>query len=305
MSRSADTLTIAAVERDIGLSKDTLRAWERRYGFPQPLRDGKGEREYPLDQVAKLRLLKQLVDAGHRPSRIAGLSIERLKRLAHNLTHSTPGPPPSADLVGLLALVTQQRIDELRRLLTAGLVRLGLAEWTQQVVAPLTVLVGEAWARGELQVHEEHSYTETVQSLLRQAIATVPLPADGGSPRVLLTTFPREPHGLGLLMAEAMFVLAGARCLSLGVQTPLADIVRGATAQRADIVALSFTGAMAARPMVDGLHELRAGLPVAIQIWAGGACPVLHGRRRLPARVLSRLAAIGSAVEQWRQSTAA
>jgi DNA-binding transcriptional regulator YiaG len=40
-------LPIAAVERDTGLSKDTLRVWERRYGFPQPARDGAGERLYP------------------------------------------------------------------------------------------------------------------------------------------------------------------------------------------------------------------------------------------------------------------
>ena len=40
------TLSIAAVERDTGLSKDTLRVWERRYGFPQPGRDGFGERAY-------------------------------------------------------------------------------------------------------------------------------------------------------------------------------------------------------------------------------------------------------------------
>ena len=35
---------IAAVERETGLSKDTLRVWERRYGFPRPLRDANGER---------------------------------------------------------------------------------------------------------------------------------------------------------------------------------------------------------------------------------------------------------------------
>jgi len=34
---------IAAVERDTGLSKDVLRMWERRYGFPVPNRDANGE----------------------------------------------------------------------------------------------------------------------------------------------------------------------------------------------------------------------------------------------------------------------
>jgi DNA-binding transcriptional MerR regulator len=39
--------SIAAVERDTGIGKDTLRVWERRYGFPQPGRDSFGERSYP------------------------------------------------------------------------------------------------------------------------------------------------------------------------------------------------------------------------------------------------------------------
>ena len=37
-------MNIAAVERDTGIGKDTLRVWERRYGFPQPQRDANGER---------------------------------------------------------------------------------------------------------------------------------------------------------------------------------------------------------------------------------------------------------------------
>ena len=35
-------LNISAVEREAGLSKDVLRMWERRYGFPKPLRDDNG-----------------------------------------------------------------------------------------------------------------------------------------------------------------------------------------------------------------------------------------------------------------------
>ena len=57
------TLSIAAVERDTGLSKDTLRVWERRYGFPVPERDGSAERAYPLEQVERLRVIKRLMAA--------------------------------------------------------------------------------------------------------------------------------------------------------------------------------------------------------------------------------------------------
>lgn len=71
------TYSIAAVERDTGLSKDTLRVWERRYGFPQPERDGAGDRVYPAGQVERLRTIRRLMDAGHRPGRIVGLEIGR------------------------------------------------------------------------------------------------------------------------------------------------------------------------------------------------------------------------------------
>jgi MerR family transcriptional regulator, light-induced transcriptional regulator len=65
-------LSIAAVTCETGLSAGTLRVWERRYGFPQPIRDGAGHRLYPREQVERLRQIKRLVDAGFRPGKIVG-----------------------------------------------------------------------------------------------------------------------------------------------------------------------------------------------------------------------------------------
>src|SRR6201998_1436698 len=73
---------IAAVERDTGLSKDTLRVWERRYRFPLPARDTSGERVYSRQDVEKLRELTRLLDQGHRPGKVIALAIEQLERLA-------------------------------------------------------------------------------------------------------------------------------------------------------------------------------------------------------------------------------
>ena len=65
---------ISAVERETGLTKDTLRVWERRYGFPHPVRDDNGDRAYTTQQITKLRLIKRLLDQGHRPGKIIGLA---------------------------------------------------------------------------------------------------------------------------------------------------------------------------------------------------------------------------------------
>jgi hypothetical protein len=41
------------------LSKDTLRIWERRYGFPLPCATPRVNAAYPLEQVEKVAVLKR------------------------------------------------------------------------------------------------------------------------------------------------------------------------------------------------------------------------------------------------------
>lgn len=290
--------SIAAVERDTGLSKDTLRVWERRYGFPRPHRDALGERVYSLAEVGKLRLIKRLLDQGYRPARIVALSVDELRRLAQAGGRDGAAASSEVGLDEALHLLRSHRIEGLRAHLTQALARLGLARFVQEVVAPLTARVGDAWARGECEVFEEHLYTECVQSVLRAAIAAVAV--RGMPPRVLLTTVPQETHGLGLLMAEAMFVVEGCECIPLGVGTPLPDIVAAVRAQAIDVVGLSFSACLPARAVVDSLTELRARLPRAVALWVGGSHAALR-RRTLPAvQVFQSLAAIAPAVAAWR-----
>jgi hypothetical protein len=63
-------LKISAVQRDTRLSTDTLRMWERRYSFPQPMREANSEPVHPVSRVEKLRSIKRLMDREHRPGRI-------------------------------------------------------------------------------------------------------------------------------------------------------------------------------------------------------------------------------------------
>lgn len=304
-SRMQITMSIGSVERETGLTKDTLRVWERRYGFPQPERDATGERAYTLEQVDKLRLLKRLLDRGHRPGKIIGYDIETLRRLADEtpaaIGEADDGVEQRQDLLHYIALCKAYRFDEMRRTLSQDLLRLGLYRFVVDVIAPLNTLVGTRWASGFFSVFEEHLYTESIQVLMRSAIASIPLPAYDAlpRPRVLLTTFPQEQHGLGLLMAEAIFALEGARCISLGIQTPITEIVKAAESQGADIVALSFAASMNGNQMAEGVRDLRARLPGDIEIWAGGACAALR-RRPPPELHVLELSQIRPALRDWR-----
>lgn len=321
---AAHHLSIADVERDTGLPKDTLRVWERRYGFPQPRRDAAGDRVYPLEQVQRLRHIRRLLDAGYRPGKVVALAPDALEALALQAPASFAargdsgarggmapvGQPVGAEaeaevLESYLALVARHEVQLLRQALGQDALRIGLARFIIDRVAPLTTAVGEAWMQGRFQVFEEHLYTECLSGVLRQAIASIPLQPGGGSPRVLLTTVPHEAHGLGLLMVEALLALEQCECLSLGTQTPLDDIVRAAEAHGADIVALSFTAALPGKAAVAALRSLRRQLPARTAIWVGGQCPALYQRPLPGVLATPLLQELGNQVARWRQDAQA
>jgi DNA-binding transcriptional MerR regulator len=120
---------ISAVERETGLSKDVLRMWERRYGFPKPARDDNGERQYTAAETDKLRAIKRLMDVGLRPGKIIALSLGELNAMADArapLRAYAPGGGADQDVVGM-----QRTHDaaELSQALARSLLRDGLPRY--------------------------------------------------------------------------------------------------------------------------------------------------------------------------------
>jgi methanogenic corrinoid protein MtbC1 len=274
-------LPIADVEQATGIARATLRIWERRYGFPRPGRDARGERSYPPEQVFKLRRVAELMAQGHRPGRLVRLEPAQLDALELPGTglQAARSATAAADDPVLEPLRNHDAVA-LRSLLEGQVRSAGLAGFICREMPRMNAVVGDAWSCGALQVYEEHLYTECVQQLLRTQIAQLP-PAAAGSPRVLLATFPEESHGLGLLMAQAMFMLEGWACTSLGVRVPVAQVVSACSAFRTDAVGLSFTASANPAHVLRGLEQLRAELPHSVPIWCGGSSPVIT-RRRIP-----------------------
>jgi DNA-binding transcriptional MerR regulator/methylmalonyl-CoA mutase cobalamin-binding subunit len=297
-----ELLNISAVERETGLSKDVLRIWERRYGFPRPGRDDNAERQYAADDVAKLRAIKRLMDTGLRPGKLIRQSLEDLNALAEKRSHPRRDAQAPAIEREVLSLLRSHDASGLQGALGGALLRQGVQRFVVETIAPLNRAVGEAWMRGELQIFEEHLYTELLQGVLRGALGA--FPRQSGVPRILLATVPGEPHALGLLMAETLFASEGAQCVSLGPQTPLDEIRRAVQAYKAHIVALSFSSAFPLRQAGDALALLRRQLPPAIALWAGGE--YLRRLRKTIAgvRFVLELTDALEALEEWRAQEA-
>jgi methanogenic corrinoid protein MtbC1 len=259
---------IGAVERETGILKETLRMWERRYGFPQPCRTAAGDRAYKTDDIAKLRLLKRLLDQGFRPGEIVAQTFDELLDIAQSL----PGGGQTATdgkLAPELALFKAGGIHEFRSWLLQESRQHEMPDFILGVIQPLCEAIGLGWQNGDIAVFEEHLLTEQIADVLRGAITN--LVPSAQPPRILLTTLPQERHSLGLLMLEGLLSAHGISCLSLGLETPIGEIVKCANAQLIDVVALSVSAYYPARKVRSDLRELRASLPGPTIIWAGGA----------------------------------
>jgi len=293
--------TISDVERDIGVAKETLRVWERRYGFPQPDRDFNDERTYPLEQVERLARIKRLIDHGHRPGKLMALSDAELAELGARVIPLAPTVLSDPELAACMALLRRHQGFALRACLSKALLRRGLRDFIVSLMVPLSAAVRHAWTSGTIATFEKRIFAETVQHVLRPAIlaATSPDNDRATRPRVLLTTVPQERSSVGLLMTEALLALAGAHCISLGPQTALADIVTAAEALRSDIVAMSFSSRMATRVIADSVAELRNRFDGRVAVWASGSGALL-ARRLIGESHFVALDDIGAAVARWQ-----
>jgi DNA-binding transcriptional MerR regulator/methylmalonyl-CoA mutase cobalamin-binding subunit len=286
------------VERETGLSKETLRVWERRYGFPSPARDENDERVYSEEEVQRLRVIRRLLDSGLRPGKIVGLPLCELTSVVAKIPELPPDVEPPDSTKRAMQLIVAHRAEELRDHLIRLLMQLGLRHFILEVVVPLNAWVGNAWLRGAIQIFEEHLYTNQVQSLLQHALGAMPMPSQ--APRVLLTTLPGEEHQLGMLMAHAFFAMDGAQCISLGTQTPVADILNAVHAHEIDVVGLSCTANPSRMPHAQ-LAALRKMLPTRVQLWVGGTAAALDQQLLQGIKRMTSLTDIPTALSLWRQ----
>lgn len=291
-------LPIQAVERETGVSKELLRMWERRYAFPAPERDEQGDRIYPPDQISKLRLLRRLIDNGFRPGKIIGLAIPELESLLRSRYSNTLESAPEIER-DLLATLKSGDMHQIRDYLSHQLIKMGLQSFVLEFLQYASPIVGDAWMRGEIEIHEEHIYTEQVQNLIRNAIGGLRPPT--AAPRVLLTTPPEENHTLGVLMVEALLRLDNVDAVCFGPLMPVREIVQAVQKNHIDIVALSFSASYPASKAIEFLEEVRFRLPMSVEIWAGGSS--LRGSRRSVegVEIFQDLESIRRAVQAWRR----
>jgi DNA-binding transcriptional MerR regulator len=191
----------------LGVLPVTLRAWERRYGLPNPQRGQQGYRLYSEYDLNTLRWVKMQVDLGLSISR----AVEHLADLkAQNRDPARQITPFQVELPQTLPLIAARLREALlsydepaaSEILSRGFALYSIDQVLVQVVQKVLVDLGEAWHAHELEIAREHFSTQFFLQHLMGMLATASMPYHPGV--IAAACAPGETHQIGMLIVVVM-----------------------------------------------------------------------------------------------------
>ncbi len=271
---------IEVVSRRTGLSKDLLRAWERRYGAVRPDRSSGGRRLYSDGDVERLLLLRRATGAGRQIRSVVHLEPEQLASLvredetARRASRTQPEPAvASAEahyVAAGLAAIENLDSSRLRTLLERAAAALGTEGFATGVAGPLLQEVGDGWHRGSLSPRHEHLASAALRGVLTRLAGVGEIAPD--APGIVVATPAGQSHEFGALLIAAVAASRGWRVTYLGSDLPASDIAETVAATGARAVALSLVYPAGDPNVADELRELRRSLPSETELLLGGRC---------------------------------
>lgn len=289
------------VVRRTGLNASLLRAWERRYTAVEPGRSDGGQRLYSDEDVQKLTLLRDLVDAGHNISQVAELDSGELRLLLRREGLSLPDDLPAADGRGgfgsgsngadrtervhpesgagahLDACMSAMHAMDPRALeasLNRAAMGLSPVDLVDEVLVPLLTRIGLLWSKGEVRPATEHVASAVVRRFLDWLLDT--LSPRTPAPLAVVGTPAGHRHEFGSLLAAVVAAVEGWDVLNVGPDLPASEIAAAARTKEASLVALSAIHPGDDPHLPGELRALRRELPGDIHVVVGGPAAARH-----------------------------
>lgn len=294
---------LKSVARETGVKPDTLRAWERRYGLPEPARTAGGHRVYSQQDI---EIVKWLLDRQQEGLRIKG-AVELWRSLEADGQEPLQPRPTSAVSFSLETI--GQTIADLRQGWVSACLAFDEREAEQiltqafALYPPETVglelllegvtQIGHGWYAGEASVQQEHFASELVVRRIEALLLAAPPPTRAG--RILTACPPEEEHTLGLLWLTYLLRRRGWDVLYLGVNVPIARLEEVTRTTRPSLGISAALRLSTAATMLEMARFLQQeGIPLAFGGRIFDRLPAL--RTRIPGHFL------GSGLEQAHRS---
>jgi DNA-binding transcriptional MerR regulator/methylmalonyl-CoA mutase cobalamin-binding subunit len=268
-------LSIGGIARLSGVAVETLRTWERRYGFPVPIRLASGHRRYSSDIVPKLRLVRRATDLGFRASFAVVAPLEELEaavREAEAGDEQTRESVVETEYSREVALWIEH-VDGLDArgfeiALRRAWSQYGARDFIVNLAVPFLEKVGERWFQEEISVAHEHFTSEHLSTFLANQWRPISNQAKNG--KAVVANLEGDHHHLAIHMASVFLALNNFEVIFLGPNTPLSDIIIAARETRVVTLVIGLAPTSDLLRSTHTLTNLRAAVPTSISIVVGG-----------------------------------
>ncbi len=275
-----------------GVPRNTLVAWERRYGVPEPERLANGYRLYSERDVETLMRLRDALSRGLSISE----AVEMVRSGAPARALATQPAMNEGSAFGVVrddlgeALLAFDRPRAER--IVDRILNVPYLAAIEEVYFPLLRRIGDLWEAGDASVAQEHFATAFVRDQLVSMLLRAGTRGAVG-PRVVCATFPGEQHELGLLALAVHLSLRGCRVTYLGADVPTRDLCRVLGQTPNDCVCVSVILETPPTPILEYARALVDSAPSSSRIVIGGAGLPEEPIRRMPKRV--------ELIRDWRE----
>lgn len=281
--------------KETGVKPDTLRAWERRYGLPQPERTAGGHRLYSQRDIDVVKWLTARQEEGLTIGRAAEL-WQRLEAKGEDplqmVSYQTHDQPVVTEMGDTLRDIREQWLAYCMQFDEAGAERVLVQAFAIYPVRMVCVEVlqkglsqiGELWFQNEATPHQEHFASALIMQRLDALTAAAPAPSRIG--RILLACPPGETHTISLIFLGLLLRYRGWEVKYLGGDVPKERFEATIDAVKPDLVVLAAQQLRTASSLFDLAQILqKKQVHLAFGGWIFNREPSL--RERVPGHFLS------------------
>jgi DNA-binding transcriptional MerR regulator len=251
--------SIKDLERLSGIKAHTLRVWEKRYGFVEPLRSRTNIRSYSDEDLKKILNISILNRKGIKISRIARMNQEEITEKILLMTHDTTDFTSLIEQM-IIAMVDMDP-DKFDSIISRAILQTGFEETVLKIIYPFLNKVGVLWLTGSINPAQEHFVAHYIRQKLIVAIDSI-IPREAGEPRHFLLFLPEgELHELGLLFYSYLIQKRGHKVTYLGQWVPLADMASATAAMHIDYLLTSIMAVLSGKALQDYIKKLSDTFP--------------------------------------------
>jgi MerR family transcriptional regulator, light-induced transcriptional regulator len=239
---------LSVVLKETGLKADTVRAWEKRYGLPNPARSQGGHRLYSEYDIAVIKWLIKEKKKGLSISKAAKLFQTREIQLEIN--NSMRAIKPLTETIDID--ISEDQINILRDDWINACLDFDNIKADNALSKPFALFnpnyvitnilqkglreIGELWLSNKISVHQEHFASNLAIRKMNSLIVASPLPTRNN--RIIIACPSEEQHTFSALQATFILRNSGWDTIYLGADVPFQEINPLIKSKRISIVIL-------------------------------------------------------------------